>query len=388
MARISSLGRIGTVCAALALASLVAVASPAQAEAAETGASCVYEDHIATSPSLSTEPQPYSFTSVARGWIECKGTLDGHVLSGRGWFTQVGYSPSGSLAYGTGGVDLVGAIPLLEGGELPFTAHLLLTRVGLTGWGTGYINGEFAWTQYVATPCTPAACTGPPGTTATIWGTGGTFPDGKVIAPVTPAGVTATVDGSEVDVSWEPASDGGALPVTGYRIYREHIILDDVGPEATTFTDPSSGPGTHSYSVVAFNALGVESRQSEPVTVTIGEAAPWEPEPSDPFNAPWRLTADTSGDAVSDVELTWKRPRLKDVESYEIYSTRDEFSPIASAQGTEHLDPSVNFECGRSYTYYVVAIAADGTKTWSEPLAVGPFTETGEGCRTRLIKKS
>jgi hypothetical protein len=379
MTRKASL-RIVAACAALPLATSGVLAPPAHAEAAKSSVACVYEDHLVTSPSLSTEPQPYTTSSVDEGWIECTGTLGGHTLSGRGWFTQIGASSSGSLAYGTGGVDLVGALPILGGGELEFSGHFILTRVGAIGWGTGHINGEFAWTQYVAVPCSPAACTGPPGTTATVRGTGGTFSDGQVVAPAAPTGVAATVEGADVSVSWEPAPDEGVFPVSGYRIYREHVTAGEVGANATTFRDPSPGPGTYSYSVVAVNVLGIESEPSESVTVTIGQAARWEPEPSDPFNAPWQLKAETSGEAVSDVGLTWKRPRLKDVESYEVYSSRDELSPIAQVEGARHVDPDVEFRCGRSYTYYVAAVAADGTRAWSDPLLVGPFTESGEGC--------
>jgi len=383
MNRMSSFSRIGAVFAAFALASLVLVDSAQQAEAAELPLTCAMEDHIATSPELHpTEDRDYRYRSVDRGWIECTGTLNGHAIGGRGWWMSYSVSGGGSVAYASGVVHVVGALPIVGGGELEIAGRFFLTRVGLTGWGTGYINGEFSWAQYVATPCNaaaPDACTGPPGTTATVWGTGGTFPEGQVMAPATPTGLTATFDGSDVSLSWEPPA-AGVFPVTGYRIYRGYDVADQISADETTFTDPSPGSGTHSYSVVAYNALDVESRQSEPVTVTIENTSPWEPQPSDPFNAPWHLKADTSGEAVSDVELTWKRPRLKDVESYEIYSTHDEFSPIASVERTEYLDPGVDFHCGHSYTYYVAAIAADGTKTWSDPAVVGPFTETDEGC--------
>lgn len=379
MSQISGFRRIAAVCTALPLASLVLVASPLRAEAAESSFACVYEDDIMTTPSLTTEPRPYSITSVDKGWVECTGTLDGHVLSGRGWFTQIGASGSGSLAYGMGGVDITGAHPTVGGGEVAITGHFWLTRVGLTGWGTGHLNGEFTWTQYVGVPC-PPACTGPPGTTATIRGTAGTLPNGHALAPSTPTGVGATAHGSDVNVSWTPASQKDAFPVTGYRIYREHVIAGEVDAEATTFTDPSPGFGTHSYSVVATNALNIESDRSEPATVTIHEPARWEPEPGDPFIAPWHLKAEATGEAISDVGLTWKRPRLKDVQSYEVYSSHDEFGPIARVEGTDHVDPGVDFHCGRSYTYYVAAVAADGTKSWSDPLVVGPFTATEEGC--------
>lgn len=379
MPRTSGSNRFGALRAVVLLATFGFVAPPAQADATESSLSCVYEDNIATSPSLTTEPRPYSFASVERGWIECTGTLNGQVLGGRGWFTQVGASGAGSLAYGTGGVDLVGSVPLLGGGEIDVTGHLFLTRIGLTGWGTGHLNGQFVWTKYVAVPCSPV-CTGPPGTTATVRGTAGSLPGGQASVPSTPTGVSATVEGPQVHVAWEPVPDRGSFPVAGYRIYREHVPAGEVGADSSTFVDPSPGSGTHSYSVVAFNALGIESEQSERATVTIADAAPWEPEPSDPFNAPWHLRAETSGGAVSDVGLRWKAPRLKEVEGYEVYSSRDELGPIARVDGTRHVDPGVDFRCGRAYTYYVAAVAADGTRTWSDPVMVGPFTESGQGC--------
>ncbi|HEY3535101.1 MAG TPA: fibronectin type III domain-containing protein, partial [Pedococcus sp.] len=86
-------------------------------------------------------------------------------------------------------------------------------------------------------------------------------------APSAPTGLTGQAASDlEVDLSWTASTDNRA--VTGYRIYRDGTLLDTTGT-APSYADNSVSPGTsYDYTVSAVDAVGNESPQSDPVTVT------------------------------------------------------------------------------------------------------------------------
>jgi hypothetical protein len=88
-----------------------------------------------------------------------------------------------------------------------------------------------------------------------------------VTPPSAPPGLVATVVGSSVRLSWSPAIDDAG--VTSYEVDRDGAPLA-AGLVATSFTDPSAGPGTHVYAVRAFDAAGNAGAYT---TVTITEVA-------------------------------------------------------------------------------------------------------------------
>src|SRR6185295_14130376 len=84
--------------------------------------------------------------------------------------------------------------------------------------------------------------------------------------PTTPTGLTTALAGSNtVNLQWAASSD--ATGVTGYRLYRNGVIL---GTSTTlSYVDTSVTTATsYSYTVAAYDAAGNVSSQSSAATVT------------------------------------------------------------------------------------------------------------------------
>lgn len=94
----------------------------------------------------------------------------------------------------------------------------------------------------------------------------------KAPLPLSPTNLEAlanTLGTPEVDLVWQPSTDGS---VTGYRVYREEsgtvTLLTEKPLRGFTYADKSVQPGhTYAYSVASVNATG--EQRSQPVTVTL-----------------------------------------------------------------------------------------------------------------------
>ncbi|MGW1783807.1 pectinesterase family protein [Streptomyces sp. NPDC002143] len=97
------------------------------------------------------------------------------------------------------------------------------------------------------------------------WDPTGTLAQEDFTPPAAPTDVTATVDGTDVDLSWTAPADGD---VVGYRVYRStssgvtatagELIASDV--TSTSYGDTSAAFGTtYHYAVVAVDAAGQAS---------------------------------------------------------------------------------------------------------------------------------
>ncbi len=101
-----------------------------------------------------------------------------------------------------------------------------------------------------------------------------------ITAPTVPEGLSAELDGANVDLDWEASTD--AVGVTGYSVYRgtsagftanaASRIADVAG---TSYTDEGRPAGTWFYKVTARDAAGNVSAATAAVSVTI--VAPAEP---------------------------------------------------------------------------------------------------------------
>ena len=76
--------------------------------------------------------------------------------------------------------------------------------------------------------------------------------------PDAPTALSATPDGSVVDLSWSAPVDDGGSPLLGYTVYRDGNAIDTTGPGTTTYQDTGAAASSaaHSYKVTAENALG------------------------------------------------------------------------------------------------------------------------------------
>jgi chitodextrinase len=86
-------------------------------------------------------------------------------------------------------------------------------------------------------------------------------------APTTPTGVTAVaISGTKIDVSWIASTDNVA--VTGYRVYRNGVLLTTLG-SVTTVLDTGLTPNTtYTYTVDAIDAAGNASSKSTSAAAT------------------------------------------------------------------------------------------------------------------------
>ena len=142
----------------------------------------------------------------------------------------------------------------------------------------------------------PADCTvdlddgGPTVTAARLVGcTVSSPPASDTTAPTVPAGLTTTVVGSTVGLSWSPSTDGTA--VTGYRVTRDGVVRGTTND--TTFSDTGLATGTYAYAVAAFDAAG---NTSAPSTAA---RRPWLPRKHWPSSRPPCCRTPSSGSPTS-----------------------------------------------------------------------------------------
>ncbi|WP_199737943.1 LamG-like jellyroll fold domain-containing protein [Cellulomonas sp. PhB150] len=178
-------------------------------------------------------------------------------------------------------------------------------------------------------------------------------------APSAPSGLSASLGGSFVQLTWSAATDDRG--VDKYTVYRSTTsgfspsagtkVADATG---TSYTDSSSlGAGTYYYVVTASDAAGNEGAASGQDSVTI--LGPDTQAPS----APSSLAAVIDG---SSVKLTWSAATDdRGVDKYTVYrSTTSGFSPsagtrVADSSGTSYTDSS-SLAPNR---YYYVVTASD-----------------------------
>jgi trimeric autotransporter adhesin len=89
--------------------------------------------------------------------------------------------------------------------------------------------------------------------------------------PAAPSGLSASVDGSSVELSWEP----GPAEVVGYEVSRDGEVIEWVAAPTSSVVDTVERGRSYAYSVVAFGQSGLGST---PATLTV-EVPEGEPEP-------------------------------------------------------------------------------------------------------------
>ena len=84
-------------------------------------------------------------------------------------------------------------------------------------------------------------------------------------APTAPPGIDGALDGDVATIGWKPSTDDRG--VAAYRVLRDGVEIGST--TATTFTDSGLAPATaYLYTVVAVDAAGNVSDESDPVTLT------------------------------------------------------------------------------------------------------------------------
>ena len=170
------------------------------------------------------------------------------------------------------------------------------------------------------------------------------FSNALFAAPDRPTGLSGTVSGSSVLLTWDRDPSG---QTNGYNIYANNAYIDtvfvDVGPN--TYTGTIAADQLTSFTVVAFS--------SPPIEFSIASDSVELPEsliPSDltiPPSAPTNLSGDIQGTSVS---LSWNASTDDEaVQGYNLYQNE---SYLTTVFGTSY-DGQVSGD--ESYSWYVVA---------------------------------
>ena len=153
--------------------------------------------------------------------------------------------------------------------------------------------------------------------------------------PDTPTGLSATVNGASVELSWDAASDA-----TSYNVYRGGSLLSSVS--SNSYTDSGLADGTYLYEIAAVNVNG-ESTSKASVSATIDTAPP---------DTPTGLSATVNGDSV---ELSWDA--ASDATSYNVYRGG---SLLSSVSSNSYTDSGL---ADGTYLYEIAAVNVNGEST-------------------------
>ncbi|MEU9912386.1 PA14 domain-containing protein [Streptomyces sp. NPDC051001] len=130
-------------------------------------------------------------------------------------------------------------------------------------------------------------------------------------APSAPTGLTATTQaGTGVTLSWRAPNSPVTRDLGLFRIYRDGLLLDEVGAKKTAYTDTDVRQGaSYTYTVTAVDTQDQESALSAPVT---GTAPATGLTPA----AVGGLRGAVNG---TDIELAWQRSTEEDVDHYAVH---------------------------------------------------------------------
>ncbi len=167
-------------------------------------------------------------------------------------------------------------------------------------------------------------------------------------APTPPSALEGTWSKpSQAALTWSGSSDNGA--VTGYRVYRDDVLIASLGKDARSHTDTGlSNLTTYAYHVTALDVAGNESAPSESASVNAGDDTP-------PTAPPDVLAELTGADSVT---VTWNASSDNaGVGAYRVYRNGSLLDTVDGAT-LSLLDEGL--DDGFGYSYRVVAVDAAG----------------------------
>ncbi|MDX6231088.1 MAG: glycerophosphoryl diester phosphodiesterase, partial [Nocardioidaceae bacterium] len=195
-------------------------------------------------------------------------------------------------------------------------------------------------------------------------------------APTSPTAVSGTWSSpSRVALTWSGATDNAA--VTGYRVYRDGVVISDLDPTARSYTDTGvANLTTYDYVVTALDAAGHESAPSEAATVETGDDIT----PTAPS-----VTAVLSGTDAAAVAWSGSTDN-DDVTAYRVYRNGTIIGTV-DGSASSLLDPGL--DDGVAYTYTVAAFdAAGNASTPGGPATVRTPDETAPSAPSTLTAVS
>ncbi|WP_232422308.1 fibronectin type III domain-containing protein [Methylosarcina fibrata] len=185
--------------------------------------------------------------------------------------------------------------------------------------------------------------------------------------PSTPDGLTASaISSSTVNLSWTAATDN--VGVKGYTVFRDGSQIASV--TTTTFTNNGLSPATsYQYTVLAYDAAGNNSSESQPVSATTLEGGSGDTTaPTVPTNL--NATATSS----SAINLTWTASEdAVGVTGYKIFRNGSE---ITTVTGTSFSNTGLT--ASTTYSYTVSAMDAAGNES-DQSQSASATTQSGGG---------
>jgi chitodextrinase len=149
------------------------------------------------------------------------------------------------------------------GGRYAINVALLIAVVSLSGCGGGSETAESGARSGSTPTCLPFGSSCSAGQQQQQ--DGGAQTDTN--APSTPNGLSGNaISPSQINLGWTASTDNVA--VTGYRVYRNGVLLATLGNVISYQNSGLTASTTHSYTVQAFDARGNASAQSAAVIVT------------------------------------------------------------------------------------------------------------------------
>ena len=175
---------------------------------------------------------------------------------------------------------------LIEAGSAAGASNLAVFETGNTA--TSFATTAPPGVYYVRVRARSGGAFGSPSNEAIVSVTGGCS------VPATPSGLTNTVNGSSVQLSWQAAAGAATYVLeAGSATGLSNLLVFDTGSSATTLT-ATAPPGTYYVRIRARNACGSGAASNETVVIVGGGC----PTPA----APGNLIASVSGRSVS---LAW-----------------------------------------------------------------------------------
>ena len=192
--------------------------------------------------------------------------------------------------------------------------------------------------------------------------------------PSAPTGLaTGTVSSSVVELSWTGSSDN--VGVSGYDVYRNSSLYTS-NITGTSYNDTSITEGqSYSYYVIAKDAAGNSSGQSNTINATIDDTTP--------PTAPGNLTVGSL--SANSISLSWTASTdTVGVSGYDLY--RGGSLHISSIAATNYTDSGLAE--GQSYSYYVIARDAAGNSSAQSSAVVGTTTSSSDPVVVSNIRRN
>jgi titin len=189
--------------------------------------------------------------------------------------------------------------------------------------------------------------------------------------PAGPADVSASPLCSALEVDWNPPTDDGGSPVTGYTVFIRSngtLVATDVVSDPNTFTDTISGltnDTTYSATVAATNAIGT-GPESDPVEIA----------PACPETVPAEPVSITAAPQCEAVNVGWNAPSNDGgtpITNYTVFVRSNSQTVSDTVDGSTFSDTISGLADGTPYSVTVLAtnVLGDGAES-SPPVSVTP----------------